>query len=520
MPQEEVAASPPSNTIPSVYMELYMLGILISDPENGPILYTKLLASEYVWNQESSHDIETQTAEIAFAVFDFYTATNIPVGFQVINDVFSSSKPTSLIRITLREIEKRAPEARESAAAIIAQVDRHIRLQQSRELAATYKAATDLGHLEEADEVIQQIQNTIPQARQRTTIEMTDPIQAFSFMDEEEDECSRMLIPIQTFMEKNCTLRRRRVLTFLAKYYGGKSTFIRDCIYLNLPRHRCILYSCETGDRPNAGFLMRAFRLTRDPFQRGRPDLTPVRTAVMTKTETAINITHRIELFDCLHNQRAQIIPQLQEKFFNLTIVMVPPGVLAMSMVKQDLEKGIREQRPYSIVGVDYLDKCKMRIKEAADKRLETIRITQEFQVLCNDYNVAGITASQLNAEGIKSNRPTGAHANESIDKPMLADDMIVSYQDSDMEKDGVVRLLLDKIRGRKGKYEVLISTGWDIGQFCMQDVLQDMPIVHEGVSTDDAVEMFRRGATVEEVIAATGISQATAYRRRGEAGL
>lgn len=525
MPHEE--PTPPPNTIPGAFMELYMLGILISDPVNGPPLYNKLLASEYSWNLERKRnktDLEVQTAELASAVNEFYANTNTPIGFQIIKDVFSAAKDDSLLRITLNEIEKRAEDARNNAAAVVAQVDRHVRLQKSRLLADQYKAATDLGRLEEADEVLSSIQNSVPQARQRAIIEMADPLQAFAFMDEEEDECSRMQIPIQCFMDKNVTLRRKRVLTFIAKYYGGKSTFIRDCLFLNLQRHRCLLYSLETGDRPNAGFLMRAFRLTRDPARAGHPDLTPVRLAQLTQRDGYMGLSHRIETVDCLHNQRARIIPQLAETFRNLTIVMVPPGVLTMAMVKQDLEKGIREGRPYGIVAVDYLDKCKMKIKEAADKRLETIRVTQEFQVLCNDYDVAGITGSQLNAEGIRSNNPTAANANETIDKAMMGDDMIVSSQDPDGERDGIVKLLLDKTRGRKGKYSALVATGWDIGQYCVQDVLLDaeQPLRREGdtVDSDPAVVMFRAGQTVQQVMEALNISQATAYRRRAEAGI
>lgn len=105
-------------------------------------------------------------------------------------------------------------------------------------------------------------------------------------------------------------------------------------------------------------------------------------------------------------------------------------------------------------------------------ERQELSQIYSRIRAIATTRNLAAVVPTQSNraAEGDKAMR--GRHTSKTYDKNAIAD-TIVMYQQTEPEQAlGFARLHVDKARGRKGKFNVLISQAYGIGQFCMDSVL------------------------------------------------
>jgi len=121
------------------------------------------------------------------------------------------------------------------------------------------------------------------------------------------------------------------------------------------------------------------------------------------------------------------------------------------------------------ILLIDYADLMKL---DTSSYRLELGRIYRELRGIAVKRNIAVVTVSQSNRQSEKSKIITGAEVAEDFSK-MATADVVLSYNQTEAEqKSGLARLFVIKNRSDKGKYVVLISQNYSIGQFVIDSCM------------------------------------------------
>lgn len=153
-----------------------------------------------------------------------------------------------------------------------------------------------------------------------------------------------------------------------------------------------------------------------------------------------------------------------------LIIKQFPTGSLTPRELEAYMEnlEGAKGFIPHLVL-VDYAD---LMTTDAANYRRSLSSVYVALRGIAVKRNVAVATASQLNREAIGSKKATGGNLAESLDKAHTADVHIV-YNQTDAEKAlNLARLYLDKGRGEKDRFTVLIAQQYGLGQFCLDSAL------------------------------------------------
>jgi hypothetical protein len=193
--------------------ELYWCVILATDPVRARPLAEKLRAVNYKWGvrkHDKKESLPVETAAIAKALIDYALRTGQPMGLVQLNACFPEPKKDSPVEWTLQDIARKSSD-HFLAEPILEQVDRQIRLQESEAVLMEWGEAIETGDLEKADEIVSDIRSSVPLSSGNTILDMTDPCQAFAFLDEDEDEDSRLVQPIDAF--PNTRIGKGRVLS-------------------------------------------------------------------------------------------------------------------------------------------------------------------------------------------------------------------------------------------------------------------------------------------------------------------
>ena len=150
-----------------------------------------------------------------------------------------------------------------------------------------------------------------------------------------------------------------------------------------------------------------------------------------------------------------------------LLIKEFPTGGLTIAMLKAWLDSLERfEKFVPSMLIIDYADL--MAIKDAKNKRDELGEIYKQLRGIGVERNIAIVTATQTNREGIGATNVDVGHLSEDISKSFTAD-TIITYNQTEQEYAlGMARLFLAKHRDDEAKRWILIAQSYAIGQFCM----------------------------------------------------
>ena len=118
---------------------------------------------------------------------------------------------------------------------------------------------------------------------------------------------------------------------------------------------------------------------------------------------------------------------------------------------------------------VDYPDLMKI---DSANLRVDTGIIYKQLRGIATKRNLAVVTATQANKEGMKAKLVADHMVAEDVSKIATAD-IILTYSQTDQERPlGLARLYVSNARNDEDKFVVLISQAYAVGQFCLSSTL------------------------------------------------
>jgi hypothetical protein len=304
-----------------------------------------------------------------------------------------------------------------------------------------------------------------------TPINMLDTPGYFARRREMQQERNQFRFPVPCLEEQWIAPKRGRVMTFAGPTHKGKSHLQRETVFVNLRFHHIMHIYCEHGDDPETEYRMLAYGLTKHPGDRGnRQALTPVTVPHLEVVDGKLSVSYTTRDADCIDNQQTFITEREAQTFAHLHLYRASPLTLTFQMIRKELDRLRQLGINIDIVAIDYPSKMKIDIKR--ETRLEEARLAMEFSQMCADYNIAGLSISQLNAEGNKAKKPTIYQLNESIDKAFIGDDIILITADEQAIKAQVAYMICGKVKGEEHGQAAAVATCLKIGRFCLDGVI------------------------------------------------
>lgn len=291
-----------------------------------------------------------------------------------------------------------------------------------------------------------------------------DKVQSLAFLDD--DDQKPLLCGVRGLDELGAGPARRTLNLFLAPMNSGKSWWLINCGKYGLLQGESVAHvTLEMSGRKTAGRYMQAF------FSIGKHQR-PVRVPRFVidphgqTTDVDYEDLVRPSLADPdIRAVLGRLLDRAKRK--RLLIKEFPTGGLTIAMLKAWLDSLERfEKFVPSMLIIDYADL--MAIKDAKNKRDELGEIYKQLRGIGVERNIAIVTATQTNREGIGATNVDVGHLSEDISKSFTAD-TIITYNQTEQEYAlGMARLFLAKHRDDEAKRWILIAQSYAIGQFCL----------------------------------------------------
>lgn len=153
-----------------------------------------------------------------------------------------------------------------------------------------------------------------------------------------------------------------------------------------------------------------------------------------------------------------------------IIIKRFPTGMLTMENLKRYLDSLEASQR--FIPDLFVLDYPDLMDIDTRNYRVSIGKIYQQLRGISIERNNALSVPSQSNRVSLSAKKTTGEHVGEDISK-MATADTCVTYSQTESELEwGMARLCVDRSRGDKKGFNILISQSYDIGQFCLESAM------------------------------------------------
>lgn len=171
-----------------------------------------------------------------------------------------------------------------------------------------------------------------------------------------------------------------------------------------------------------------------------------------------------------------------------LVVKEFPTGALTIPKLKSYLSSLEGVGFLPDIILVDYPDEFDIN---AANLRLETIKVYTDLRGIAVERNVAVACVTQLSDEGSRARTATKSHLAEAKGKAHKADVLLTYSQTQDEFELGLARIFVAKGRSDRDKFSVLISQAYAIGQFVVDSARMSHTYWDhvQGIDTEDEDE-------------------------------
>lgn len=149
-----------------------------------------------------------------------------------------------------------------------------------------------------------------------------------------------------------------------------------------------------------------------------------------------------------------------------LRIKEFPTGGVTLRQVEAYLDQleVVKKVVPNVLI-VDYVDLLKI---DPSNYRISLGNLVKDLRGLGVRRNLAIVTATQSNREGLQAGVITGSHVSEDFSKIATADCVMTYNQSSSERHFGVARIHVAASRNDSDQFTVLISQNYETGQFCL----------------------------------------------------
>ena len=493
-------------------LEKYIVALMLFHDEQAVAINAEL-PDKYVCGYSNGDNNKTRTAilnKIRAYIKEHNAAPGSLAEGLFDKEMIDGSSEAKLIQQELRSLSSTFPQLDGPTIEIVRdELAGHLRIRQLGLSAEQFLQAIE----DDPDEALEAFyQRANPLTRNSaglTPINMLDTTGYFARRRESQEERNQFRFPIPCLEDRWIAPKRGRVMTFAGPTHKGKSHVQRETVFINLRFHPIMHIYCEHGDDPETEYRMLAYGLTKHPGdRRDRHVPTTVSIPHLEVIDGKLNVSYTTRNFDCIDNQQTSIMEREAETFSHLYLYRASPLTLTFQMIRKELDRLRQLGIIIDMVAIDYPSKMKIDIKR--ETRLEEARLAMEFSQLCADYNIAGLSISQLNAEGNKAKKPTIYQLNESIDKAFIGDDIILITADEEAIKAQVAYLICGKVKGEEHGQTAAVATCLKIGRVCLDGVIvandevNEVKIVQAGSQDEVILTTLRANLSLTNVAIAT----------------
>ena len=261
----------------------------------------------------------------------------------------------------------------------------------------------------------------------------------------------------------------KELLTLLALPGRGKSWFMTHIAkYAMLQRKKVLFVTLEMSEDKCSGRFMQSLfgiskrKAVKDSVRFEKDDLGRLMDISFEDAQDGITLADG----DILQSMTAKL-SKIRNP--NLIIKEFPTGQLTINHLKAYLE-GLASHHNFmpDLILLDYADLMAIDTKNL---RIDTGRVYKELRGVAVEYNLAMVTASQVNKLGESVKWITGKHIAEDYSKVAISDNIITFNQTPLEYQLNLARLLVEKSRNDRKGDKLLISQNYELGQFCLDSV-------------------------------------------------
>jgi hypothetical protein len=460
-------------------LEQYILALMLFNDEQG-IALNSLLPEGYVCGSGASVNKTRNTVlnKIRGYINEHNAAPGMLADGLFARELVDGSTEARLVQQELNYLASAYSRLDAPTIEIVrSEIAGHLQIQSLTRSAEQFLQAVE----DDPDEALQAFYTRASPSHRSTPlvpVNMLDTAGYFQRRREQHQERNQFRFPVACLEERWIAPKRKRVMTLAGPTHQGKSHLQREILYANLRYHPCMHIYCEHGDDPETEYKMLAYGFTKHPGDRRNPSaLSAVQIPHLTFVNGELDHSFSNLTVDCIDNQEEYITAHAHQ-LANLYVYHSAPLALTFQDVRGELDRLRQAGIRIDMVAIDYPSKMKIDIRR--ELRLEEARLANEFSQLCADYDIAGISISQLNAEGNKAKCPTIYQLNESIDKAFIGDDIILLTADDDAKRAQVAYLICGKVKGEEHGMTAVVGNCLKIGRFCLDAVLIPDELVNE----------------------------------------
>lgn len=354
-----------------------------------------------------------------------------------------------------------------NAEFVVSQLNKFIRQQNIKSAIVKAVECLEDGKVDEAEVEVQKALNSQAVSFD-LGLDVRDSTKSMRFLDLTEDG---FFTNIKELDENEAMPRRKEITIFIAPRGRGKSWFLTHMSKMALlQRATVLLVSLEMSEERYSQRILQSF------FSVSKREEI-VRVPVFSKDSSGVleNIDYediqRRTLRD--PNIREYLQRRIDREFKRrppLIVKSFPTGALTIPMLRAYLDGLDRFHKIVpDVIMVDYPDLMQV---DSKNMRVDIGRLYADLRGIAVERNAAMIVPSQGNREAEGARWVTGQMAAEDISKLATADTVITYSQTPGEKKLGLARLLVEKSRNDKDKFQVLISQAYQMGQFCLDSSL------------------------------------------------
>lgn len=162
----------------------------------------------------------------------------------------------------------------------------------------------------------------------------------------------------------------------------------------------------------------------------------------------------------------------MQGKFKNIEIKRFPTRGLTVDMLRAYLDALEAAGFIPDVIMLDYIGIMKTDSRGEDKEYVGLGKVFEEFRGLCVERNMAGVTAQQLNRSGGKAEQGSQFDIAGAWSLAGTADVTLSISATAEEYAYGFARLTVEKMRRARGRFTLLITQCYDLGQFVLDSIL------------------------------------------------
>ena len=293
--------------------------------------------------------------------------------------------------------------------------------------------------------------------------QLTDLSRSLLFLNEDRD---KFYTGIAELDSKDLTPARKELYLFIGLAKAGKTQWLINLTRQSLVRGKKVLHiSCEMSEtRMAERYFSNLFGITKryEPYK-----ITKFESTDNGELTNIITNEYMPKHFFGQEDIKKLIINKVIDSSYdlnNLYIKEFPTGSLTINGIKAFLDMLEGDGFIPDLLLIDYVDI--MKLPSDGNYRIALGQLYKELRGIAVERNIAVVTVSQSNRDGMKAKKITEGNVAEDWSKIATAD-TIITYNQTDAEAElNLARLYVASARNDVGKMTILISQAYSMNQF------------------------------------------------------